>query len=182
MAMPAPVDAHGAAERHHSWARGTLQHSPARTLASFLSNDGLDGYGMLTNGDELLRQNVSQVLVRGNKLNLGQACADCMSYPMIHVLLRLLHAAAFPGSIALVSHSVSSKMKRSVAIGIQVGVGGLTGNFSSNILLPWAAAALNWYLLFLANRRNQAMIASGEAAAIPREVLARMDDRSPYFM
>lgn len=118
------------------------------------------------------------------------------------MFLSAFSYAAFPGNVALVSQNVGGKTKRSVAIAIQVGVGGLAGIISSNIFLPRdepqyqlayhlnvyfncgavAAASLNWYLLILANKRKQAMIASGEAAAIPKEVLAKMGDRSPFFM
>jgi hypothetical protein len=110
--------------------------------------------------------------------------------------------AAFPGNVALVSQNVAGKTKRSVAIAIQVGVGGLAGIISSNIFLTRdrpqyqlayhlnlyfncaaiAFAALNWFLLYLANQRKQKMIASGEAALISKEDLSKMGDRSPYFM
>ena len=43
-------------------------------------------------------------------------------------------------------------------------------------------ASVNWFLLYLANKRKVRMIESGEAEKIPKEVLATMGDASPYFM
>jgi len=118
------------------------------------------------------------------------------------MFLSAFSYAAFPGNVALVSQNVGGKTKRSVAIGVQVGVGGLAGIISSNIFLARDSpryqlayhlnlyfncgavlcASLNWFLLYLANKRKQRMIESGEAGRIPHDVLAKMGDKSPYFM
>jgi len=109
--------------------------------------------------------------------------------------------AAFPSIVALVSQNVASTTKRGVAIAIQVGVGGLAGTISSNIFPARTApryelackinvafnavailtSALNVLFLYIANKKKQRMLDSGEAQRIPREVLADMGDASPYF-
>lgn len=118
------------------------------------------------------------------------------------MFLSAFSYAAFPGNVALVSQNMAGKTKRSVAIAVQVGVGGLAGTISSCIFRPQDApqyqlayhlnlyfncgaiffALVNWYLLYLANQKKIRMIESGEAGRIPHEVLATMGDRSPFFM
>ncbi|CDR87306.1 related to TNA1-high affinity nicotinic acid plasma membrane permease [Sporisorium scitamineum] len=109
--------------------------------------------------------------------------------------------AAFPGVVASLTQTVGGKTKRSVCIAIIVGFGGLAGTISSNIFPKKQApyfhrahyinigmnavafcSALSFAgLLYLANKRKQAKIDSGEAAGLTREQIADMGDESPYF-
>ncbi|CBQ73910.1 conserved hypothetical protein [Sporisorium reilianum SRZ2] len=109
--------------------------------------------------------------------------------------------AAFPGVVASLTQTIGGKTKRSVCIAIIVGFGGLAGTISSNIFPKKQApyfhrahyiniamnatafcSALSFAgLLYLANKRKQAKIDSGEAARLTKEQIADMGDESPYF-
>ena len=109
--------------------------------------------------------------------------------------------AAFPGVVACLTSSVGGKTKRSVSIAIIVGFGGLAGTISSNIfpkkdaplfhpahyiniafsLVAIVSALTFAFLLYLANKRKQRMIDSGEAAKLTRQEIADLGDESPYF-
>ena len=109
--------------------------------------------------------------------------------------------AGFPSIVALVSGNVGGKTKRSVTLGILVGIGGMCGIISSNIFLPresptftsastinislnflaFTTSLVNAALLHWANKRKQAKIDSGEAARLTRQELADLGDNSPYF-
>ncbi|SPO32576.1 related to TNA1 - high affinity nicotinic acid plasma membrane permease [Ustilago trichophora] len=109
--------------------------------------------------------------------------------------------AAFPGVVASLTQTIGGKTKRSVCIAIIVGFGGLAGTISSNIFPKKQApyyhrahyinigmnavaflSALSFAgLLYLANKRKQAKIDSGEAARLTKEEIADMGDESPYF-
>lgn len=109
--------------------------------------------------------------------------------------------AGFPSVVALVSQNVGGKTKKATAIAIQVGVGGLAGMISSGIFpaadaphfdnaykinialncVAFAAALANFSCLYLANKRKQAKIDSGEAARLTRQECADLGDCSPYF-
>ncbi|CAO1638965.1 unnamed protein product [Sympodiomycopsis kandeliae] len=109
--------------------------------------------------------------------------------------------AGFPSIFIILSQNVGGKTKRSTALAVQIGIGGLTGiissqlfppkdaprfltgywvNFASNIM-ALAAATLNFALLYLANKKKQAEIDSGQAAMYSRQELADMGDACPYF-
>lgn len=109
--------------------------------------------------------------------------------------------AGFPSVVAVLSQNLGGKTKRATALAIQIGIGGMAGIISSNIFLPkdaphfdtaykinaalncvaFAGSILNFSMLYLANKRKQAKIDSGEAARIPRGQLAEMGDASPFF-
>jgi MFS family permease len=109
---------------------------------------------------------------------------------------------AFVPQLVTLTSNVGGKTKRAVAIGIQVGVGGLAGGippwlfkaseaskgypygFRSAMIfaiLGIASTSVNWFLLTRANKAKDEMISSGRAAAMSDEELAAMGDRSPYF-
>lgn len=109
--------------------------------------------------------------------------------------------AAFPGVVASLTQTIGGKTKRSVCIAIIVGFGGLAGTISSNIFPKKQApyyhhahyinigmnvvaflSALSFAgLLYLANKRKERMVDSGEAARLTKEEIADMGDESPYF-
>jgi hypothetical protein len=151
-------------------------------------------------------ENRSAGMIAGTSLSLvGWAILLTSHTPNVRYGATFLAAAgsyaAFPSIVALVSQNVASTTKRGVAIAIQVGVGGLAGTISSNIFPARTApryelackinvamnavailtSALNVLFLYIANKKKQRMLDSGEAQRIPREVLADMGDASPYF-
>ncbi|PWY98250.1 MFS general substrate transporter [Testicularia cyperi] len=109
--------------------------------------------------------------------------------------------AAFPGVVASLTQTIGGKTKRSVCIAIIVGFGGLAGTISSNIFprrqapyyhrahyinigmnaVAFTSALSFAGLLYLANKRKQRMIDSGEAAKLSKSELADLGDESPYF-
>ncbi|KAJ7255723.1 major facilitator superfamily domain-containing protein [Mycena rebaudengoi] len=108
---------------------------------------------------------------------------------------------AFPAVVTILTNNVCGKTKRSVEIGIQVGIGGMCGMISSSIfpakdgphfrpgilinmcLICGAVLATCIMTLWLKyqNGRKEAMIASGEAAKLTPEQQAELGDDSPFF-
>ncbi len=140
-------------------------------------------------------------LISGIGWLIGLTVQDARARYAATFLSALGSYAGFPSIVALVTQNVGGKTQRSVALGILVGIGAFSGIVSSNIFLPSevpnyrtayivniafnamgvAGCFLMAFLLTRANKRKEQMIASGEAAKIPREVIAAMGDRSPYF-
>ncbi|ODQ54419.1 major facilitator superfamily transporter [Saitoella complicata NRRL Y-17804] len=106
--------------------------------------------------------------------------------------------------VAILPSNIGGQTKRATAIGMQIGIGGLSGCISSNIFyakdapnyrpallialglsaLALVNACLYWFCLLQANKnklKQQREIAEGRLSFTEKE-LADMGDRNPYFM
>ncbi|BFZ59457.1 hypothetical protein YB2330_000467 [Saitoella coloradoensis] len=106
--------------------------------------------------------------------------------------------------VAILPSNIGGQTKRATAIGMQIGIGGLSGCISSNIFyakdapdyrpallialglsaLALVNASLYWFCLLQANKnklKQQREIAEGRLSFTEKE-LADMGDRNPYFM
>lgn len=109
--------------------------------------------------------------------------------------------SSFPPVVAILTSNIGGKTKRATVIGLQVGLGGLSGCVSSNIFrakdaphyrfglaidliftaICFAATILNMVLLMWCNTRKEESIRSGKASSYSKEQLSEMGDDSPYF-
>lgn len=112
--------------------------------------------------------------------------------------------SAFPIIVVSLTANVGGKTKRATAMGLQVGLGGLSGAVTPwlfrvqdapaykfgcqwNIVLGIICVAftgLQWFLLVLENRKKGAAIKAMEHRLVERlddEQLSRLGDKSPYY-